>query len=248
MVTTRIALSVDLSSNSSTCHYGMAQNNNNHTLVDNGNYDGRMSRSLANVNANHESAPMSSTVKYRAERTLTFENVLIGDSTLKYLDPARFDIERKTYIKTMVTSSSRDDKVTLSATSVANESLKRSNSFKPPGLSVRRRCTFPSLMFTNVIGDRVSHFSMFHIGANDLNRDKLSEQEVSEQIKELIVTTKTVSPQSEVYISSIFSRQSSEESRLKTEKINSLLQGSRSLSCRWHSSSMRSSHLSNGIA
>ncbi len=42
--------------------------------------------------------------KYRTERTLTFENVLIGDSTLKYLDPARFDVERKTYIKTMVNS------------------------------------------------------------------------------------------------------------------------------------------------
>jgi hypothetical protein len=45
--------------------------------------------------------------KYRAERTLTFENVLIGDSTLKYLDPARFDVERKTYIKTMVNSIQR---------------------------------------------------------------------------------------------------------------------------------------------
>jgi len=66
---------------------------------------------------------------------------------------------------------------------------------------------------------------MFHIGANDLNRDKLSEQEVSEQIKELIVTTKTVSPQSEVYISLIFPRQSSDESRIKTEKLNYLLQG-----------------------
>lgn len=69
------------------------------------------------------------------------------------------------------------------------------------------------------------YFSMFHIGANDLNRDKLSEQEVSEQIKELIVTTKTCSPQSEVYISLIFPRQSSDESRIKTEKLNSLLQG-----------------------
>jgi hypothetical protein len=66
---------------------------------------------------------------------------------------------------------------------------------------------------------------MFHIGANDLNRDKLSEQEVSEQIKELIVTTKTVSPQSEVYISLIFPRQSNDESRIKTEKLNYLLQG-----------------------
>jgi hypothetical protein len=66
---------------------------------------------------------------------------------------------------------------------------------------------------------------MFHIGANDLNRDKLNEQEVSEQIKELIVTTKTVSPQSEVYISLIFPRQSNDESRLKTEKLNYLLQG-----------------------
>ena len=66
---------------------------------------------------------------------------------------------------------------------------------------------------------------MFHIGANDLNRDKLSEQEVSEQIKELIVTTKTVSPQSEVYVSLIFPRQSSDESRMKTEKLNNLLQG-----------------------
>lgn len=67
--------------------------------------------------------------------------------------------------------------------------------------------------------------SMFHIGANDLNRDKLSEQEVSEQIKELIVTTKTVSPQSEVYISLIFPRQSNDESRQKTDKLNFLLQG-----------------------
>jgi hypothetical protein len=66
---------------------------------------------------------------------------------------------------------------------------------------------------------------MFHIGANDLNRDKLNEQEVSEQIKELIVTTKTVSPQSEVYISLIFPRQANDESRLKTEKLNYLLQG-----------------------
>ena len=66
---------------------------------------------------------------------------------------------------------------------------------------------------------------MFHIGANDLNRDKLSEQEVSEQIKELIVTTKTVSPQSDVYISLIFARQSNDESRMKTEKLNYLLQG-----------------------
>ncbi|CAF3071127.1 unnamed protein product [Rotaria sp. Silwood2] len=65
---------------------------------------------------------------------------------------------------------------------------------------------------------------MFHIGANDLNRDKLSEQEVSEQIKELIVTTKTFSPQSEVYISLIFPRQSNDESRIKTEKLNYLLQ------------------------
>jgi len=66
---------------------------------------------------------------------------------------------------------------------------------------------------------------MFHIGANDLNRDKLNEEEVSEQIKELIVTTKTVSPQSEVYISLIFSRQSNDDSRIKTEKLNYLLQG-----------------------
>ena len=66
---------------------------------------------------------------------------------------------------------------------------------------------------------------MFHIGANDLNRDKLTEQEVSEQIKELIVTTKTVSPHSEVYISLIFPRQSNDESRMKTEKLNYLLQG-----------------------
>lgn len=66
---------------------------------------------------------------------------------------------------------------------------------------------------------------MFHIGSNDLNRDKLSEQEVSEQIKELIVTTKTFSPQSEVYISFIFPRQSNDESRIKTEKLNNLLQG-----------------------
>ena len=75
----------DLSSNSSTCNYTLAQNNN-HII--------------------QETTPSSkfhqSTMKYRAERTLTFENVLIGDSILKYLDPARFDIERKTYIKTMV--------------------------------------------------------------------------------------------------------------------------------------------------
>lgn len=84
---------------------------------------------------------------------------------------------------------------------------------------------------------------MFHIGANDLNRDKLSEQEVSEQIKELIVTTKTVSPQSEVYISLIFPRQSNDESRQKTDKLNFLLQGIlpsffrpqlNSLSQQWH--------------
>jgi hypothetical protein len=76
---------------------------------------------------------------------------------------------------------------------------------------------------------------MFHIGANDLNRDKLSEQEVSEQIKELIVTTKTVSPQSEVYISLIFPRQSNDESRIKTEKLNYLLQGQLSQSILFYS-------------
>jgi len=62
----------------------MSQNNNS---------NGRINK---NIDHNQQS------IKYRAERTLTFENVLIGDSTLKYLDPARFDIERKTYIKTMV--------------------------------------------------------------------------------------------------------------------------------------------------
>jgi hypothetical protein len=88
-------LSLDLSSNSSTCNYTMAQNNN-HIIQENNNSNGRMN----NKNDNNQQA-----MKYRAERTLTFENVLIGDSTLKYLDPARFDIERKTYIKTMVKNS-----------------------------------------------------------------------------------------------------------------------------------------------
>lgn len=69
----------------------MAQNNN-HLVQENNHVNGRLNKNELN----------SSTMKYRAERTLTFENVLIGDSTLKYLDPARFDIERKTYIKTMV--------------------------------------------------------------------------------------------------------------------------------------------------
>lgn len=82
-------LFLDLSSNSSTCNYTMAQNNN-HIIQENNHVNGRINDS------NQQS------IKYRAERTLTFENVLIGDSTLKYLDPARFDIERKTYIKTMV--------------------------------------------------------------------------------------------------------------------------------------------------
>ena len=68
----------------------MAQNNN-HIIFDN------HERTNQNTDNNQQS-----TLKYRTERTLTFENVLIGDSTLKYLDPARFDIERKTYIKTMV--------------------------------------------------------------------------------------------------------------------------------------------------
>lgn len=69
----------------------MAQNNN-HLTQDNSHSHGRMNKNELNT----------SSMKYRAERTLTFENVLIGDSTLKYLDPARFDVERKTYIKTMV--------------------------------------------------------------------------------------------------------------------------------------------------
>lgn len=50
----------------------------------------------------NKNVELSANKKFRAERTLTFENVLIGDSTLKYLDPARFDADRKTYIKTMV--------------------------------------------------------------------------------------------------------------------------------------------------
>ncbi|CAF1166067.1 unnamed protein product, partial [Didymodactylos carnosus] len=137
-------------------------------------------RNQNNVNGNN---------KYRAERTLTFENVIIGDSTLKYLDPARFDIERKTYIKTM------------------------------RGKRVAQALEF--IQTTRFIGTKKI---MFHIGTNDLNRDKLSEQEVSEQIKELIVTTKTVSPLSEVYISLIFPKQGNEESRLKTDKLNYLLQ------------------------
>ena len=69
----------------------MAQNNN-HIILDN-----RHGRTNQITDNNQQS-----TLKYRTERTLTFENVLIGDSTLKYLDPARFDVERKTYIKTMV--------------------------------------------------------------------------------------------------------------------------------------------------
>jgi hypothetical protein len=67
--------------------------NNNHMILDSNNSNGRMNKILDNN---------QQTIKYRAERTLTFENILIGDSTLKYLDPARFDVERKTYIKTMV--------------------------------------------------------------------------------------------------------------------------------------------------
>nr|ACI90336.1 serpin 6 precursor [Philodina roseola] len=149
----------------SNCHLTLAQNNN-HLLSDN-----------------------SNTFKYRAERTLTFENVLIGDSTLKYLDPARFDAERKTYIKTM------------------------------RGKRIAQALEF--IQTTRFIGTKKI---MFHIGANDLNRDKLSEQEVSEQMKELIVTTKTVSPQSDVYISLIFARQANDESRMKTDKLNYLLQ------------------------
>jgi len=70
----------------------MAQNNN-HIVLDSKNSNGRTNK--------------IDQQKYRAERTLTFENVLIGDSTLKYLDPARFDVERKTYIKTMVNSIQR---------------------------------------------------------------------------------------------------------------------------------------------
>ncbi|CAF1138108.1 unnamed protein product [Adineta ricciae] len=177
-----LANNENLSSNSSTCNYTMAQNNN-HVILDSHNNNsstGKTSKILDN---------MTNSVKYRAERTLTFESVLIGDSALKYLDPARFDVERKTYIKTM------------------------------RGKRVAQALEF--VQTTRFIGTKKI---MFHIGANDLNRDKLSEQEVSEQIKELIVTTKTVSPQSEVYISLIFSRQSSDESRMKTEKLNNLLQ------------------------
>ncbi|CAF4353100.1 unnamed protein product [Rotaria sp. Silwood2] len=174
---------IDLSSNSSTCNYTMAQNNN-HIILDSNNLNGR---TIKNLDNNQQS--MNNALKYRAERTLTFENVLIGDSTLKYLDPARFDIERKTYIKTM------------------------------RGKRVAQALEF--IQTTRFIGTKKI---MFHIGANDLNRDKLSEQEVSEQIKELIVTTKTFSPQSEVYISLIFPRQSNDESRIKTEKLNYLLQ------------------------
>ncbi len=73
----------------------MAQNNN-HIIQENNNSNGRTNKNLNNNENNQQS------MKYRAERTLTFENVLIGDSILKYLDPARFDVERKTYIKTMV--------------------------------------------------------------------------------------------------------------------------------------------------
>ncbi|CAF0943562.1 unnamed protein product [Adineta steineri] len=170
---------IDLSSNNSTCNYTMAHNNN-HIILDSNNSSERMNKNIEN---NQQS------IKYRAERTLTFENILIGDSALKYLDPARFDIERKTYIKTM------------------------------RGKRVAQALEF--VQTTRFIGTKKI---MFHIGANDLNRDKLSEQEVSEQIKELIVTIKTVSPQSEVYISLIFPRQSNDDSRIKTEKLNSLLQ------------------------
>ena len=82
---------LDFSSNSSTCNYTLAQNNN-YLVQETNHVNERLNKNELN----------SSAMKYRAERTLTFENVLIGDSTLKYLDPARFDIERKTYIKTMV--------------------------------------------------------------------------------------------------------------------------------------------------
>jgi hypothetical protein len=77
--------------------------------------------------------------KYRAERTLTFENVLIGDSTLKYLDPARFDVERKTYIKTMVNSNSKES-IDRFLSSVVNESLKHLNLFKQLVLLVLKKC------------------------------------------------------------------------------------------------------------
>jgi len=77
----------------------MAQNNN-HIVLDSKNSSGRTNKSISNIDNNQQS--INNTLKYRAERTLTFENVLIGDSALKYLDPARFDVERKTYIKTMV--------------------------------------------------------------------------------------------------------------------------------------------------
>lgn len=100
--------SVDLSSNSSTCNYSMAQNNNHMML------DGTHSSERANKSLDSLSGPL----KYRAERTLTFENVLIGDSALKYLDPARFDVERKTYIKTMVHEFARTFEETSAVCSV----------------------------------------------------------------------------------------------------------------------------------
>lgn len=186
----------------------------------------------------NKNVELSANKKFRAERTLTFENVLIGDSTLKYLDPARFDADRKTYIKTMVERRRRNifgrfffsfvEKFSSVFFSAENESLKFSNSFKRRVLSERRKCS--ARLFAKKIEEKnkmksVFLFRMFHIGANDLNRDKLTEQEVSEQIKELIVTTKTVSPQSDLYISLIFARQANDESRLKTEKLNALLQG-----------------------
>jgi hypothetical protein len=77
----------------------MAQNNN-HIIQESNNSNGRMNNKNISNNDNTQQS-----MKYRAERTLTFENVLIGDSALKYLDPARFDVERKTYIKTMVNNS-----------------------------------------------------------------------------------------------------------------------------------------------
>jgi hypothetical protein len=95
---------LDISSNSSTCNYTMAQNNN-HIIFGSNHSNGRTNKNLDHNNQQS----LNSALKYRAERTLTFENILIGDSTLKYLDPARFDVERKTYIKTMVNKNEYPD-------------------------------------------------------------------------------------------------------------------------------------------
>ena len=90
---------------------------------------------------------MTNSVKYRAERTLTFESVLIGDSALKYLDPARFDVERKTYIKTMVNQPEVIYFFTEDIFSVVNVSLKLWNLFKQRVLSVQRKCKWFSDAF-----------------------------------------------------------------------------------------------------